>query len=166
MWPHRPPRAPSFSYRGRHRYFVTAVTRDRAPSFSDSSFAREVTSQIPPFFESRRFDVTAYCLMPNHVHLLLEGMADDSDLREAVRVWKQLVGHAWKQRTGRHLWQTGFHDRVLREGDDTPAVVRYVLNNPVRAGLVAHAADYRWAGSSRFTFVELAAHAGQWKPSW
>ena len=94
MWPRRPPRAASFSYRGRHRYLVTAVTRDRSPSFSDSRFAGEVVSQIPPFFERRGFAVTAYCLMPNHVHLLLEGVSDDADLREAVRVWKQWVGHA------------------------------------------------------------------------
>ena len=104
--------------------------------------------------------------MPDHVHLLLEGETDDADLREAVRVWKQRVGHAWKSRTNVHLWQTGFHDRVLREGDDTRVVVRYLLNNPVRAGLVQNAADYCWSGSSRYTFEELAEHAGDWTPSW
>jgi REP element-mobilizing transposase RayT len=104
--------------------------------------------------------------MPDHVHLLLEGATDDADLREAVRVWKQLVGHAWKSQTKAPLWQTGFHDRVLREGDDTRAVVRYLLNNPVRAGLVQNAADYRWSGSSQYTFEELAEHAGHWRPSW
>jgi putative transposase len=166
MWPNRPPRAPSFSYRGRHRYLVTAVTRNRSRSFFDSTVASEVTSQIPPFFASRGFAVTAYCLMPDHVHLLLEGTTDDADLREAVRVWKQLVGHAWKGKTKAHLWQTGFHDRVLREGDDIRAVVRYLLNNPVRAGLVENAADYRWSSSSHYTFDELAEHAGDWKPSW
>ena len=123
-------------------------------------------SQIPPFFASRWFAVPAYCLMPDHVHLLLEGTTDEADLREAVRAWKQLVGYAWKSQTKAHLWQTGFHDRVLREGDDTRAVVRYLLNNPVRAGLVGNAADYRWSGSSRYTFEELAEHAGHWRPSW
>jgi REP element-mobilizing transposase RayT len=100
------------------------------------------------------------------VHLLLEGETDDAYLREALRVWKQLVGHAWKSRTKVHLWQTGFHDRVLREEDDTRAVVRYLLNNPVRAGLVQNAADYGWSGSSRYAFAELAEHAGDRTPSW
>jgi len=60
----------------------------------------------------------------------------------------------------------GFHDRVLRDEDDTAAVVRYILENPLRAGLVQGAADYPWIGSSRFTIEELLACAGDWKPSW
>jgi putative transposase len=87
-------------------------------------------------------------------------------MHEAVRAWKQLVGHAWKRRTGAPLWQTVFHDRVLREGDDSRGVVRYLLNNPVRAGLVNSAADYPWSGSSHYTYKELAEHAGDWRPSW
>jgi putative transposase len=166
MWPKRPPRADSFPYLGYHRYLITAVTRNRSPAFGDSHFAREVASHIPPFFEARAFAVIAYCLMPDHVHLLLEGTADDADLREAVRVWKQVVGYAWKSRTNTYLWQVGFHDHVLRERDHTCAVVGYLLNNPVRAGLVEHAADYPWSGSSRYTFKELADHAGSWTPSW
>ena len=58
------------------------------------NFCAGVAAQIPPFFASREFAVTAYCLMPDHVHLLLEGTADAADLREAVRVWKQMVGYA------------------------------------------------------------------------
>ena len=59
--------------------------------------------------------------MPDHLHLLLEGTSDDADLREAVRAWKQRTGYDWKQRTGSRLWQPGFHDRVMRDGDDARA---------------------------------------------
>lgn len=166
MWPKRPPRVASFPYVGCHRYFITALTRDRCRAFSDASFASSVAAQIPPFFGTRGFAVPAYCLMPDHVHLLLEGTSDDADALEAVRIWKQRVGYAWKSQTKTPLWQTGFYDRVLRERDDTRAVVRYLLNNPVRAGLVREAADYSWSGSSCYTFEELAEHAGDWNPSW
>ena len=104
--------------------------------------------------------------MPDHVHLLLEGTSDDADLREAVRSWKQRTGYDWKQRTGMQLWQPGFHDRVMREGDDTRLVVRYILHNPVRAGLVMDARRYPWSGSSQYTFEELLEHAGDWAPEW
>ena len=166
MWPNRPPRAASFPYLGLYRYLITSVTRNRSPSFRDHDFAQATAKQIPPFFSSRDFAVSAYCLMPDHVHLLLEGTTDAADLREAVRVWKQLVGYAWKCRTNTHLWQIGFHDHVLRETDDTRAVVRYLLNNPVRAGLVQDPSKYPWSGSSRYTFQELAEHAGNWNPGW
>ena len=104
--------------------------------------------------------------MPDHLHLVLEGTSNDADLREAVRAWKQRTGYDWKQRTGSMLWQPGYHDRVLREGDDARLVVRYVLNNPVRAGLAQTAEHYAWSGSLRFTFRELAEYAGDWKPEW
>jgi putative transposase len=104
--------------------------------------------------------------MPDHLHLLLEGSSDAADLREAVRAWKQRTGYDWKARAATQLWQPGFHDRVMREADDTRSVVRYVLENPVRAGLVNSAREYPWSGSSRYTLAELEEHAGAWTPAW
>jgi len=104
--------------------------------------------------------------MPDHLHLFLEGTSDNADLREAVRVWKQRTAFEWKAATGSRLWQPGFHDRVMREGDDDRLVVRYVLQNPVRAGLVNTACDYPWSGSLRYTIAELEQYAGEWRPDW
>ena len=104
--------------------------------------------------------------MPDHVHLLLEGMTDGADLREAMRVWKQVSAHDWKARAGTSLWQSGFHDHVLRADDDTHGVVGYVLLNPVRAGLASRPSDYPWLGSLRYDVADLAAHASAWRPSW
>jgi REP element-mobilizing transposase RayT len=73
MWPSNPPRVKSFSYRGFHRYLITLSTSYRARHFSTAEHARALSSQIPPFFSARSFDVLAYCVMPDHVHLLLEG---------------------------------------------------------------------------------------------
>jgi hypothetical protein len=56
--------------------------------------------------------------------------------------------------------------RRLREDDNLRAIVRYVLENPVRSGLVRQAREYPWTGSARFTLDELAEHAGDWNPPW
>ena len=111
-------------------------------------------------------EVLAYCVMPDHVHILLEGASETADLRDAVARWKQRTGYDWRIRYGTRLWQPGYHDRVLREGDDTRAVVRYVLQDPVRAGLVRTVGEYAWLGSSRYAIAELEMHAGEWSPSW
>ena len=100
------------------------------------------------------------------MHLLLEGADERADVVETMRTWKQRTGFDWKGRTGTRLWQKGFHDRVLRDSDDTRAVVRYVLENPIRAGLVRQGNEYRWLGSSRYTLDELLEHAGNWTPGW
>ena len=104
--------------------------------------------------------------MPDHLRLLLEGTSPTADFREAMRQWKQKTAHAWKARTGQPLWQADYYERVLRENDDTRAVVGYLLQNPVRAGLVLTAEEWPWTGSSRYSVADLQAHAGDWKPSW
>jgi len=164
--PFRPKRVAGFSYRGGYQYFVTSCTWNRRPIFLEPSNARGVSAQLPPFFEAYAFEVIAYCLMPDHVHLLLEGISPAADFREAMRQWKQQTAQAWKARTGQRLWQAGYYDRVLRKHDDTRAIVAYLLNNPVRAGLARTAMDWPWIGSSRYSLADLAAHAGDWRPSW
>jgi putative transposase len=162
----RPPRVSGFDYRGLHRYFITICTHDRRPYLTAGDEARELSTRITSLFGAWQFNVVAYCIMPDHVHLLLEGVTDDADLREAMRRWKLRTGYDWRRRHETPLWQTSYQDRVLREHDDIRAVVRYVLNNPVRAGLVRDATEYAWSGSSRHSIAELAEYAGDWNPVW
>jgi putative transposase len=82
-----------------------------------------------------QFDIPAYCVMPDHVHVLAEATHHDGDLLRFVSHWKQLTGYHWKKRTGEKLWQKGFFDRVLRPEDEDVAVVNYIVSNPVRDGL-------------------------------
>ena len=104
--------------------------------------------------------------MPDHVHLLLEGTLDGADLRETMRIWKQMSAYDWKARSAAQLWQPGFHDHVLRDEEDTRSVVGYILQNPVRARLARCPSEYQWLGSLRYTIVDLEVHAGSWRPSW
>jgi putative transposase len=92
------------------------------------------------------FDVLAYCFMPDHVHLLVEGN-EGADLIEFVRVFKQRTAYYYKNAAGNPLWQRSFHDRVLRGEEGTEAVARYIWNNPVRKGLASSATDYPFIGS-------------------
>ena len=59
----------------------------------------------------------------------------------------QLTGYAHHQAHGNSLWQAGYHERVLRDDETTEAVARYILANPVRAGLSRQVGDYGFAGS-------------------
>ena len=78
--------------------------------------------------------------------------------------WKQRTGFAWKQRHGRRLWQSGFYDYVLREDDSVPSIVKYIIGNPVRAGLVKDASLYPYSGSSRYRLDDLAEGVMDWSP--
>jgi REP element-mobilizing transposase RayT len=91
--------------------------------------------------------VIAYCLMPDHLHLVVEGRCDGADCLEFVRVFKQTTAFARKKEHGGQLWQDSFFDHVLRDTEATQRVVRYVLENPMRAGLVRYPWEYDHSGS-------------------
>ena len=93
--------------------------------------------------------------MPDHVHLLLEGTAEDSHLPPFVARAKQHAALEFSIKFRYCLWQPGFHERVLRDDEPTFEVIRYTINNPVRAGLVDDPRHYPFWGSGVWTRDQL-----------
>jgi len=85
--------------------------------------------------------------MPDHVHLLIEGEKAEADMRRFTRLLKQKAGYWFKGIYHDKLWQSGYYERVLRDDEATLVVTRYILENPVRKGLVEHFTDYPYLGS-------------------
>ena len=79
----------------------------------------------------------AYVLMPDHLHWLLT-LGQGRSLSVVVRAVKAVTAH----QIGGVVWQRGSHDRALRCDEDVQQVARYVVVNPLRAGLVRHLGDY------------------------
>ncbi|WP_445005378.1 REP-associated tyrosine transposase [Halomonas mongoliensis] len=125
---------------GRHSlagyyYLVTVVTRDRRPSFLQYQPAACASSSFYADSVCRHCRTLAFVVMPDHIHWLLQV---DGSLSEAVRIYKALVSC----QLGSRLWQDGFHDRGLRREEDLRQVARYIVANPLRAGLVDNILDY------------------------
>ena len=72
-----------------------------------------------------------------------------------MKRFKQISGFRHRQLTKQSLWQPGFHERVLRNDEASPAVVRYILENPVRAGLAEQIGEYPFAGSGVYDLASL-----------
>jgi len=125
-----------FSEAGRI-YLVTAVTRDRRPVFQDFAAARAVVDAMKWEFVRGRAETLAFVLMPDHLHWLL-ALGEGVSLSLVVRAVKSVSAH----RLGWPIWQNGFHDHALRAEEDVVAVARYIVANPVRAGLVKRVGDY------------------------
>ncbi len=88
--------------------------------------------------------------MPDHLHLLVYGTSERADLKAFVIHYKKLTGFEYSRRAGRRLWQPGYYDRVLRDEEATEAIARYILENPIRAGLARQLGEYPFAGSDLF----------------
>jgi putative transposase len=94
------------------------------------------------------FAILAHCFMPDHVHLLPEGLTPVADLRRFVKMAKQRTVHVLRSELGlSQVWQEGYHDWVLRTDQHTVDAIRYLLDNPVRAGLVQQWQDYPYSGT-------------------
>ena len=96
--------------------------------------------------DAEHFRVLAYCFMPDHLHLLVQGESDTADLQRFVKGWKQMTGFKYAREYGSRLWQVGFFDYVLRSDDDTNRHAQYILSNPIRAGLTHTIGEYPYAG--------------------
>jgi putative transposase len=150
-----PPRLRSFDYTGFHRYFLTICTYNRERLFVEDQSVALVTAQLTRTADMERFCVIAYCVMPDHIHVLIEGTHEASDFKQFARIFKQQSAFRWKRATGQMLWERSYFDRVLRDHEDTMSVVRYIIDNPVRAGLVAYAEDYPYLGSTSVSVRNL-----------
>ena len=143
--PNGAPRIEGFDYRGVYFYSLTVCVSGRRPRLTTPDLVNEILDQILRHGRECGFALLAYCAMPDHLHLLVQGTRDTSDLRSFVRAWKQATGWAFKRRHGVRLWQTGYFDHVLRGDESIHKHAAYIVGNPVRAGLKASVGDYPFA---------------------
>ena len=89
----------------------------------------------------------AYCLMPNHLHMLVAPLDGGSSLLDMLRRFKGTSTRiGWRFGLTGRLWQPRFYDSVLSRDADVDRVVEYILDNPVRRELVSSPEDYPWGG--------------------
>lgn len=128
-----------------HPHHVTQRGSRRQTTFFSCSDYQMYITLVAKIKEKAGVDVWAYCLMPNHVHLVVVPKRPDSLcflFRNAHREYARNVNarEGWQG----HLWQERFHSFVMDEAH-LLATVRYVELNPVRAGLCDRADEWRWS---------------------
>ncbi|WP_434607181.1 transposase [Pseudomonas sp. D2-30] len=123
-------------------YLLTTNTLGREPVFKDVVLGRLVVDQFRKAQEQGWADSLAWVVMPDHFHWLIE--LRKGSLSELMQRTKSLSTKAVNLRLDNKisLWQQGFHDRALRRDEDLVFMARYVICNPLRAGLVKRLGDY------------------------
>ena len=96
------------------------------------------------------FAVWAYCFMPDHLHLLIEGKSGNADMKTFVSSLKQKTAYWFKSIYGMQLWEANYYEHVLRNDEATTAVARYIIQNPVRKVIVEDYSQYPYSGSFEF----------------
>jgi putative transposase len=145
----------NFDYRNPGPYHIILGTLHKRRLLADSQLAERLITLLEEEAIAAGALVYAYCLMPDHVHILLSPGPDQNIIRliqrfksRATRIHRQLGKEG-------PLWQRGFYDHILRREEGIKEVARYILANPVRKGLAPSVVDYPFSGSFVFDKTQM-----------
>ena len=124
-------------------HFITTVTEDRIRHFDDPAVAAAVCAAIRSPACWPGASIVAWVLMPDHWHGLIR-LDGDTSLAGCVATFQACTARAAREADGRFeaLWSAAFHDKVLRGDAELLGMARYLMGNPVRAGLAANVGAY------------------------
>jgi putative transposase len=141
-------RLPPESYKGRVEVAFTACTKDRIPIFVEEGLVSKCVEILLRVCVNGQCEVLAYVFMPDHCHLLLRGKEETSDVLRSMSRFKQQTGYFFSQNGVRGRWQKDFYDHICRDEREVQKQIRYIVENPVREGLVTNWTDYKFKGST------------------
>jgi REP element-mobilizing transposase RayT len=124
-------------------YLITTVTKQRKPHFLDIDLARATARSMSSAALWLPSQCLCWVLMPDHWHGLVE-LGEGSNLSATMQRVKGTTARIVRQRCTFEgiLWDKGFHDHALRRDESLEKAARYIVANPVRAGLVEDPMGY------------------------
>jgi REP element-mobilizing transposase RayT len=110
-----------------------------------------IVQQAIKHFHGKRYCLLAWCVMPNHVHALIETMPGQA-LNSIVQSWKSYTAHQASRRLGirGRFWQPDYFDRRIRNEKHLAATIDYIHGNPVGAGLCASPEQWPWSSAGKW----------------
>lgn len=128
-------------------------------------FNKSTLNNFPVFLKIESFllneaikcniDLMVYIFMPDHFHIITVGKNDVSDPLNFIKRFKQKSGYWFSQIKFGDRWQKDFFDHIIRNDQDLQNQFYYILNNPVRKGLVSSWKDYPFKGSTMYNLDEI-----------
>jgi REP element-mobilizing transposase RayT len=125
------------------------TTRQNPFFLRQPAIAQIVVDSIQRGASIDHYQLHAFVVMPNHVHLLLAPHVAPSRLLKPLKGCTAREANRILGRTGEPFWQRESYDHWVRGGAEFERIRRYIENNPVKAGLVAQASDYPWSSAAK-----------------
>ncbi len=143
----RPHRLPLESYRGEVTIAFTICVSKNNPLFLEDHVVKMFKDILRKAVNKHDCQVIIYCFMPDHLHIILQGLSPNADVWKAIVDFKQRSGYWLRRNKNKFSWQKGFFDHVIRKREDLGAQIRYIAQNPIRKGIVKHWDEYPYTGS-------------------
>jgi REP element-mobilizing transposase RayT len=114
----------------------------------NDQIARAVMTSLHRGIDLGHYQLRAWVLMPNHVHVLLLPLVSPSRLLQSLKGAAAREANRILGRTGEPFWQAESYDHWVRDDRQMDRIVAYIENNPVSAGLVSMAEDWAWSSAT------------------
>ncbi|MDP1765672.1 MAG: transposase [Methylotenera sp.] len=118
-------------------YHITFATINRTPIFAELTNARTIINILKQSDQLQRTSTLAFVVMPDHVHWLMQ-LVGSQTLASVIKTVKSKMSI----QIGKPIWQAGYYDHAIRKDEDIQTIARYIVANPIRAGLVKKVGDY------------------------
>ena len=124
-------------------YHISTATHDWRPLFGDLTCGRAVVDSLRHEHDAGHVESLAFVIMPDHLHWLFS-LSGSRSLPICVNNVKAFSAKRINKIIGRNgkIWQTGYYDRAIRREEDLTGVARYIVANPIRAGIVKSVRNY------------------------
>ena len=123
------------------------ISTEKKQGFVDSKANAEiVVGELLKSTKDLGFRILCYCLMPDHLHVVLTPADSGHPLSEFLNLFKGRTSSSfWKREGLKKIWQRSAFDHILRRGEDLRTPIEYIMNNPVRKGIKKEARDYPYS---------------------
>lgn len=134
-----------------HWYDELLANQANTPDMLKQKEIRDIIIEALRFHDGLRYRLLAYCVMPNHVHVLIHPLIQDSGeifpIAHVTYTWKRYTANRINKFLNRKgsLWQKESYDRMIRDETELANTLEYIVQNPVKTGLVKNWKD--WPGT-------------------
>ena len=117
------------------------------PFWLKNPLIADIVAESIRFRDPDVYDLLAYCIMPNHVHMLITVVRSDASLYRIIRSLKSFSARESNLILGRSgaFWQHESYDHVVRSADELERTVWYIMQNPVKAGFCSDWQAWKWS---------------------
>jgi len=139
-------RLTNYDYSKDRPIHVTICTENKRNLFNSEESARIVINELLKTAKDLGFRILCYCLMPDHIHVIVSPGESTFPLSKFLNIFKGRSTRVFKDKEKlRRIWQRSAFDHIIRTEENLKAVIEYMMNNPVRKGILEKADEYPYS---------------------
>lgn len=133
-------------------YHLTCNTYGRTPLFKDKKRAEFLMNILGYYRTILKFKQYCFCIMPDHIHLIIQPATKKYNISVIMKHIKGSFATGYNNTAFKSgpVWQSRFYDTILRTEEELMVKINYVLQNPVRGGIVKEASEYPYSSAKAY----------------